>query len=289
MSGRLNRIAVSIAGAGHSGSTLLGLVLGAHSECVYLGEAKKSDFLFDEDKPLRKRVCKICGPDCELWSRFTGPEPDLYEALSRLTGRAVVIDSSKDVGWIRARRAEVVRAGGRHRVLFLTRDGRAVINSRARKYGEEDASELIDEWLSKIEQTQALVREVGPDALQLRYEELATEPERTMRRVCEHVGIEYEPDMLLYEGTLQHPLGGNTGTQSVVARANGADARFAQVPERSRDFYDALDGGFALDLRWQSELDADLLRRFEARAGDVNEAFRWDASGADDGGGVEHR
>ncbi len=44
-------------GAGHSGSTLLGMMLGAHPEIFYAGEAKKAAYLHDERKPLRKRQC----------------------------------------------------------------------------------------------------------------------------------------------------------------------------------------------------------------------------------------
>ena len=51
-----------IIGAGHSGSTLLGMMLGAHSSVFYAGEAKKSVFLGDPTKPKRKRECKLCGP-----------------------------------------------------------------------------------------------------------------------------------------------------------------------------------------------------------------------------------
>ncbi len=278
MTDRLNRLAVSICGAGHSGSTLLGLVLGTSPEVFYAGEAKKTLFLGDEDKPLRKRVCKICGEPCEVWSRFEGPEPDLYEALSRLTGCPVIVDSTKRVDWIRERGAEVLAAGAEHRLVFLTRDGRAVVNSRARKYRRRDPAAIVDSWRAQIEATEALVREAGERAIRVRYEELATAPERTIAAVCAALGLGYDPAMLRYEATPQHPLGGNTGTQSVVARAHGVDSGFAAVPERSKGYYGGLGGGFRLDLRWRTELDPELRRVFEERAGELNEPYRWEAS-----------
>lgn len=279
MADRIHRLAVSICGAGHSGSTLLGLVLGSHSSAFYAGEAKKSLFVGDTRKPLRKRVCKICGESCPVWSRFTvPPEPDLYEQLARLTGRTVTIDSTKDVAWIRARAEELDRVGVPQRRIFLSRDGRAVINSRLRKYGLEPEA-AIDEWLAQVRATEALLAERPGDVVRVRYEELATSPEATVRRVCDALGFAFEPEMLRYETHAHHPLGGNTGTQSVVARAGQMDAPLAAIPERSRDYYEGLQGGFRLDLRWQRELSEEARRLFEERAGSVNEPFRWEADG----------
>lgn len=277
MTDRTNRLAVAIGGAGHSGSTLLGLVLGSHSDVFYAGEAKKSLFIGDARKPLRKRVCKICGPDCEVWSRFdVPPDPDLYEQLSRITGRSGIVDSTKKTDWIVERRAEVEAAGGAHKLIFLTRDGRAVVNSRVRKYPDLDPAIHVDEWIAQIEATDALVRERPEAATLVRYEALATEPEATVREVCAFLGVAFEPTMLAYHEKAHHPLGGNTGTQSVVARANGLESGLAKVPARSAGFYAGLRGGFALDLRWRDELPDEVLRVFEARASEINERFRWE-------------
>lgn len=279
---RANRLAVAICGAGHSGSTLLGLVLGSHSECFYAGEAKKTLFIGDASKPLRKRVCKICGESCRIWSRFTQPPaPDVYEQIARLADRPVVVDSTKKVDWIRARTAELDAVGVPHKRLFLMRDGRAVVNSRARKYPERAPAALVEEWLAQVSATEALIAERPDAALGVRYEALATEPEATFRETCVFLGLPFEPDMLRYETHEHHPLGGNTGTQSVVARAGEPDTRkggaFAAVPTRSRDYYGSLSSGFRLDLRWREEISRELLDVFETEAGAVNEPFRWDA------------
>ncbi|HEY8428626.1 MAG TPA: sulfotransferase [Sandaracinaceae bacterium] len=276
MSERQNRLAVAICGAGHSGSTLLGLVLGSHSRAFYAGEAKKSLFVGDPGKPLRKRVCKICGEGCEVWSRFAGPRPDLYEALARITGKSVIVDSTKDVAWIRARAAELAAIGVPQRLVFLTRDGRAVVNSRLRKYGGADAVAIIDAWIAQVRATEALCAERTEECLRVRYEELATAPRETVERVCAFLGLAFEPAMLRYEQHAHHPLGGNTGTQSVVARALDARSGFAKVPDRSRAFYEGLRGGFRLDLRWREELPAEVLALFEERAGRDNAPYAWE-------------
>ncbi|HJL17148.1 MAG TPA: sulfotransferase [Sandaracinaceae bacterium LLY-WYZ-13_1] len=280
MTDRVHRLGVAICGAGHSGSTLLGLVLGSHSACFYAGEAKKTLFIGDPDKPLRKRVCKICGAGCPVWGRFeVPPRPDVLEQIARLTGAPTVVDSTKNVAWIRERAAELDAVGVPQKRIFLARDGRAVVNSRVRKYPDEDPAAVIDAWLAQVEATRALLAERPGDALTVRYEALATEPEPVVRRVCEHLGLDFEPAMLRYETHEHHPLGGNTGTQSVVARAAKVDTPLAKVPARSRSYYAGLGGGFRLDRRWERELPDAVRALFERRAGEVNEAFRWEGAG----------
>jgi hypothetical protein len=183
------------------------------------------------------------------------------------------------VAWIRERAAKLDRAGAEQARIFLSRDGRAVVNSRLRKYAGEDPSRVIDAWVASVCATEALLEE-RPAALRVRYEELATDPVATARRVCEALGLCFEPEMLRYEAHAHHPLGGNTGTQSVVARAHQVRASLAEVPARSRSFYQELRGGFALDLRWRTELSSSVLALFEERAGAVNEPYRWDADEA---------
>lgn len=50
---------VFICGAGHSGSTLLGLLLGSHSKCFYLGEANKVQYLYNTDQPEKEDIVKF--------------------------------------------------------------------------------------------------------------------------------------------------------------------------------------------------------------------------------------
>lgn len=279
MTERIHRLTVAICGAGHSGSTLLGLVLGSHPQCFYAGEAKKTLFIGDPKKPLRKRVCKICGEGCVVWSRFEQPPtPDVYAQVARLTGKPVIVDSTKKVDWLRARQAELDAAGVPHKRIFLARDGRAVVNSRVRKYPDEDPIAVVDGWATQIRETRAFLEERPDDWMLLRYERLATEPEASVREVCAFLGLPFEPDMLRYHEREHHPLGGNTGTQSVVARATEVeDPAFASVPERSRGYYESLKGGFRLDTRWKTELPQAVRDVFDARAGDLNAPFRWES------------
>ena len=271
--------AVLLCGAGHSGSTLLGLILGSHTACFYCGEAGKVRYLGDPRKPLRKRVCKLCGEGCPLWSRFTWDRGEpLYEQIARAAGSPVIVDSTKSTRWITERLAELAANGVPAVLVFLGRDGRAVINSRIRKYPERDPGDLIRRWRRQIEASRELFEAHGGPKCEVRYEELASDPERAVRRLCAVAGLDFEPDMLAYERHEHHPLGGNNGTQYLVAKARFADPRqaFVSLPERSRDYYRRHRGAIALDLRWLEELAPEHRELFEELAGDVNRELAWE-------------
>lgn len=286
-----------IGGAPHSGSTLLGMILGAHAEVVYGGELRKSAFLGDESRPLKKRVCKLCGPSCPVWGDLRQPlSEDIYEVLARRTGRSVVVDSSKSTEWQSAQLEALVAAGVRTTFVYLRRDGRAILASRMRKYPQIPAREIVEDWIAQIARTDALAARFPGEVIELRYEDLATRPEPTIRELCRRLGLSFDPSMLRFWDSEQHPLGGNDGTQFLVLRER---ARRAPEDERSsppsqdvldlggqaRAYYDAHPAAIVLDLRWQRELASSDAALFDARAGEINRPFTWPPGNDESRGG----
>lgn len=267
-----------ITGAGHSGSTLLGMILAGLPGAVYIGEGAKTRFLHDPKKPLRKRACKMCGEACTFWSDFTwdGRGP-LYPAIADHAGASIVIDSTKKPDWIKARAAEARDAGAAVRVIFLARDGRAVINSRLRKYPDRDPVEQIEDWLAQMAAAKDLAASFGADALELRYEDLATRPEAVTRTLADFIGAPWSADMIGFEDRDYHLLGGNSGTQYLAARQQGAGGPAATLNERSKSYYASHEKGIRLDLRWRHELAAEHAALFERLAGAVNAPLAWGA------------
>jgi len=265
--------AVFIGGAGHSGSTLLGMLLGSHPSVFYAGEAAKTRYLGNPKAPARKRVCKLCGPDCRVWGDFVpAAAPHLYAQLAERTGKPIVVDSSKNLSWL----AEQTAAVGEHAALvFLLRDGRAVVNSRLRKYPERDPRILIDEWATKIADTEAFYDAFEGPKAKVRYEELATDTERVVRDLCVVLGLDYTPSMLSFAAHEHHVLGGNNGTQYQVARAQDLDDPFVKLTERTA-YYADHPRGIHLDLRWEREMPPEVLRLFEELASARNAALAWE-------------
>lgn len=265
-----------ICGAGHSGSTLLGFILGSLSDTFYMGEGAKIRFLHDPRKPLHKRVCKICGPDCEVWSSFhCSPASPVYTQLAAHTGATCVVDSSKNVAWIAARAAELADTPAQRYLIRLLRDGRAVVNSRFRKYPDKDPARQIAAWIDQIRATDALYdRFAGPKAT-LHYEQLATSPDTTVRDLCGFLGIPHDPGALHYGRKRHHPLGGNNGTQYLVARQQGRGRDLASRNARNRAYYDAHSGSIELDLRWRTEMTESQMDLFDDLASGVNAEMEW--------------
>jgi hypothetical protein len=63
------------------------------------------------------------------------------------------------------------------------------------------AAQFAARWRTEILAARQLGAHVGGRYLELRYEDLVTEPERELRRVCEHTSLPWEPAMLDYPGT----------------------------------------------------------------------------------------
>lgn len=274
---RRNRTVCLIAGAGHSGSTLLGLALGAHPDVFYAGEARKSTFFGNENKPLRKRMCKVCGPECRVWKDLeVGGDVDLYEALSRRTGRSVVVDSTKSLDWLEAQTATVAARGARLVLVFLGRDGRAVVSSGLRKYPAKSVREHAEKWVAQMEGTAAFASHFPGEVVHVRYEELATRPEATLRRIAEALAIPFDAAMLDPFSSEQHPLGGNAGTQSLLARTQTKADGALPISGSKKDYYQQHPKDFVLDLRWRHELSAEALADFEEVAGALNRRYAWE-------------
>jgi hypothetical protein len=58
------------------------------------------------------------------------------------------------------------------------------------------AAQFAARWRTEILSARRLGAHVGGRYLELRYEDLVTEPERELRRVCEHASLAWEPSML---------------------------------------------------------------------------------------------
>lgn len=274
---RTNQTVCFIGGAGHSGSTLLGLALGSHPSVFYGGEARKSIFFGNEKKPLRKRMCKVCGPECKVWNHLVvDAETDLYEALSRRTGRPVVVDSTKSLEWLTEQSTLVAARGAKLVLLFLSRDGRAVVSSGLRKYPEQTATEHAEKWMSQMKGTEAFAATFPGTVVRVRYEELVTAPEKTLRALAGVLGVPFDPAMLEPFESEQHPLGGNAGTQSLLQKTQTKADGAVPISGSKKEYYASHPKSFVLDLRWKRELPAAALAEFEAVAAEMNRAYAWD-------------
>lgn len=226
-----------LAGYGHSGSTLLNIMLGQHHEVMGAGE------LFRLAGPAWEggEFCS-CGsalPECEVWravverwkeicgadvlrdyprlqerceGRFSLPaghavleryavvSRTLFESIAEVTGRSVVVDSSK----LPARAAALARVPGIDlRLVHLVRDGRGVAWSLRRRLARDPRAGLQAEkrqrsalrtglmWMLANLATERIARRLGPErAVRLRYETLVAEPAESLARMGAVAGLD---------------------------------------------------------------------------------------------------
>ncbi|HEV7806284.1 MAG TPA: sulfotransferase [Solirubrobacteraceae bacterium] len=276
---RANAQVVFTGAAWYSGSTLLGMMLGAHPAIFYAGEANKTRTLNDPSAPLKRRVCRACGPGCAIWDGLgVADGEDLYEALSRRSGRPIVFDSTKEVHWISTQLA-TLRDAAAVRLVVLTRDGRAVVSSRRRKL--DDATpieELAAFWAHQMRGVEELAATFPGPVHRVRYEELTSRPEQALRALAEFVGVAFDPRMLDPWSSEQHPLGGNDGPLLLLRRATARAAvpGVITADDPTSTWYAAHPVEVVPDQRWRRELSADDLAAFEAVAGGANRAYAWE-------------
>lgn len=225
---------IYILSSGHSGSTLLDLLLGSHSEIEGVGEIRSLASYFDPDstRPLDKQDC-TCGRlvrECPYWAQvrgavakrigtksvalnpadpnaFTRENHALFEAILEVSGKRIICDSSKHY-----RRLAPMLHSPQYRIhaIHLLRDGRAVANSlkkRNRRF-------LHSVWIWQYNLLRALLlarlqRRVDFQVTRVRYEDLALQPEAVLRRILKKHALDFEPDQLAFSDGEHHNLSGN--------------------------------------------------------------------------------
>jgi hypothetical protein len=137
--------------------------------------------------------------------------------------------------------------------VHLIRDGRDAATSFLAVPGgimtegwghPRDAAGFACQWRTEVLDARALGRRVGAERyLEVRYEELVSEPERELRRICELAGLPWSPEMLEYAGDVD-----------VTAKPHQQSLRKRPTP----------------GLRsWRTEMRPEEVEAFERIAGDV--------------------
>jgi hypothetical protein len=236
---------VFIASLGHSGSTLLDLVLGGHPRLVGLGEVAAVLTSGSDGGPSFAGACSCGedGPSCPLWSevaRRVDAEPDaslarryqiVFETVTAVFGPDVMpVDSSKYLPWLRLLHEDV---GVDLRALFLLKDVRnfmvSEVEAGIRKRGLGQRRRQLSPlgafayWHRHNRALERFLRDSRLPMFQLGYEELCLAAEPIVREICRFLGLAFEPAMLELRSSRSHVLRGN---------------RMRQQPEKAALTYD---------------------------------------------------
>ena len=225
-----------IRGLGHSGTTILDLSLGAHPQLVGLGEAAR---ILERPAPgdesrgpaqLRRELrfkrnctCGALAAECPVW----GPMLDWLPAhdgrsLAEKTLRLLdgvkmhhpearwVVDSYQDdmvLPFLEDPDLEI-------RIVHLTRDLRSWVHSRSRD-GRRRRQWLpglkpLLRWCRVNARQASRLDSTGRPVYRLGYEQLALDPEGSLRRLCRWLDIDFDARMLApAQHSNSHILSGN--------------------------------------------------------------------------------
>ncbi|GIH39544.1 sulfotransferase family protein [Microbispora corallina] len=186
-----------------SGSTLLRAVLNAHSELHAPHELHVRRLTVGYGTPLAEKAMTALGhnrADLEhlLWDRV------LHRELVR-SGKRTIVDKTPANAFAYAR---IAACWPDARYVFLLRHPASIAASWYEAGGErrtrEDAAADALRYMKAVQRARKALT-----GLTVRYEDLTAEPEKTVRSICDFLGVAFEPGMLRYgdQGVLQKGLG----------------------------------------------------------------------------------
>jgi len=214
-----------IVGSPRSGTTLLRFMLASHPRLWVPAETGFVPFLrVSPDRTLSPadtaRVCRRVGRLNRGWSGIALATSaavrdqlnlrlgDLLDTLyrCRMADSAAVRWGDKTPGYI-LHLPLIARIFPSAQFIHLIRDGRDVTLSAMAKWRHRfperlymDGHYLIRSWARAVRRGQAAGADLGPNRyFELRYEDLAEDPESTLVRTCAFLGEDFHTDMLHHE------------------------------------------------------------------------------------------
>ncbi len=225
-----------IASVGHSGSTLLDVLLSEHSKIFGMGEvahinaraghmctcgSKRSTCSFWKDVHVptvpmhigRTKWDFIRGVDSYfsvstrepiVANAYAREHSGFFVQVLRHSGAEMLVDSSKNT-----HRIELLsrRSTTRPLCIHLIRDSRAVTWSYVRKYRR--VLPFLFKWMLFNLKIEIIKRRSSAEWVTLRYKDLATNPENALRKILQKTDLDYENGMVSLEMRDQHQFGGN--------------------------------------------------------------------------------
>jgi LPS sulfotransferase NodH len=175
-----------------SGSTLLRVLLDSHSQIRSPHELHLRYVSVHFDQKWSERSMKEMGLDPRaaeylLWDRL------LHRELTA-SGKSIIADKTPNNVFVVDRLRE---AWPDARFIFLLRHPGAIARSR-QAYKGEGADAGVVRYCEALEAARQTY-----DGHTVRYEDLTADPERELRRICDFLGVAYEPTMLDY-GKVDH-------------------------------------------------------------------------------------
>jgi hypothetical protein len=281
---------VFIGGCGRSGTTLLGSILGAHSDCLCVPESPfKTDILRFYDRAttataeilaaiLQTRRFQLWGLDPSVLRRSLDATNLTYAQglLWLVTKYGECVGKPAPRFWIDHTPANVRSAVTlselfpQAKFIHIVRDGRGVASSiLPLDWGPNTIDGVADWWTESV--AYGLAAESwggGQRIVRVRYEDLVLNFESTVNSLCSFLGLDYQPGMLKADGfkvpgytTNQHALVGS------VPQASRVNAWEQSLTARQIEIFEAISGELLRYLGYEL--------RFGLKARKATRAEKW--------------
>jgi hypothetical protein len=216
--GAIDNRPIFIVGCHRSGTTLFRLILDSHPriscgpETRFLREFEK---VTDDENWPRMR---LYGFPREWWDeRFAAFFTDFKETYARSQGKQRWADKTP----LYVNHLDYVdRLFPDSVVINIVRDGRDVARSHRETWGYTAGVKAIEKWPRYIEAAERFGNRVGPDRyLEVRYEDVVGETEKTMRAVLAWLGEEWS-EQVLHHTEFRHDVMSRYDTYTSNRRAD---------------------------------------------------------------------
>jgi len=285
-----------VVGVNRSGTTLLRMMLDSHPELAVPPETHFIPALLEHiealDRPSPDDVADFLVAH-RRWGDFGISEQDLRERLKQAPSAQPkhVLRSfyglyaeaqgkerygDKTPGYVKRMRL-VERCLPEARFVHLIRDGRDVALSRDERIQAEELSveRLAKIWKRRIRRARRHSKLVK-HYIEVRYEDLVTDPEGELQRVCAFAKINYDPAMLRYHersGERLQEIARDLpeeegGTFRPATERLGAHSLVTEAPRQDRISV------------WRREMPAEDVAAFEGIAADLLEELGYPLSGS---------
>jgi hypothetical protein len=217
---------VHVYGTDRSGSTMLDLILGNGPDAFSCGEVS-SWF-----RPYRKhhfRIDCLCGQDpCPVWEKIKDvPERLFHAVVAKELKVNFVIDSSKDICWLIDAHTWASSQGLRTANLIIWKDPVDLAYSYWKRGKPIEASRRA------FVKCHGWVLRLGLPFLSIHYDDLVSDPSRSVERLCRALGMSYFEGKARFWEQRPHHLFGSGGIRH---QAEAKDSRIEKSKTYPAEF-----------------------------------------------------
>lgn len=258
--GAAGRCPVFIGGAPRSGTTLVLHMLGRHSEIATFYETKIVSSLlawlegtifnpFDPENAWDFRLHEYFERD-EIYRSFGVALADLFGRCAASQGKRLWVEKTpRNVLQVDA----LLEMLPGLRFVHVVRDGRDVAVSMLKLEATPDTiPECARLWASYVRAGRSACRRHPECCLEIRYEELVTNPLSAVERLCAHLGVTVEPGMANIESLKVSLFEENWGSAAAPATPVDRWRRSSDFPKQA---FKEVAGDLLVELGYEADAD----------------------------------